>query len=89
VLTKVEKRVGDAVAHNDTLFLYSYTTTVKEGSRYSEEDEEVEKTFVAHFASTLEGKVTGWRVWRGTFWRDREFYHLINLQLTSLTCFQR
>ncbi|KAK5454314.1 CTD phosphatase Fcp1 [Exophiala xenobiotica] len=64
-LTKVEKRVGEYVTRNDDLFLYSYTTTVKEGSRYGDEEEEVEKKFVTHFPSTLEGTIKGWRVWEG------------------------
>ena len=64
-LTKIEKRVGDTVAQNENLFLYTYTTTVKEGTRHGEEDEEVKKTFVAHYQSTLEGTVKGWRVWQG------------------------
>ena len=65
VISKVEKRVGDSVAQNDNLFLYTYTTKVTEGSRHGEEEAEVEKSFMAHFQSTLEGKVTGWRVWEG------------------------
>ncbi|KIV82699.1 hypothetical protein PV11_04789 [Exophiala sideris] len=64
-ITKVEKRVGEFVARNDGLFLYSYTTKVTEGSRYDEEEKEVEKKFVTHFPSTLEGTIKGWRVWEG------------------------
>lgn len=64
-ITKVEKRVGEYVARNDDLFLYSYTTKVKEGSRYDDEEQEVDKKFVTHFPSTLEGSIKGWRVWEG------------------------
>ena len=64
-ITKVEKWVGDIVSRNDDLFLYSYISKVKEGSRYDEEEQEVEKKFVTHFPSTLEGTITGWRVWEG------------------------
>ncbi len=56
-ITKVEKRVGESVACTDDLFLYSYTTKVKEGSRYDDEEHEVDKKFVAHFPSTLEGTI--------------------------------
>ena len=62
---KIEKKVGDSVAQNEDLFLYSYTTKVKEGTRYEEEERDVVKTFVAHFESTLEGSIKGWRVWSG------------------------
>ncbi|EXJ95604.1 hypothetical protein A1O1_00726 [Capronia coronata CBS 617.96] len=64
-IIKVEKRVGEFIALNDDLFLYSYTTKVKQGSRYDDEEEEVEKKFVTHFPSTLEGVIKGWRVWEG------------------------
>lgn len=64
-VTKVEKRVGEYVSRNDDLFLYSYTTKVTQGSRYGEEEEEVEEKFVAQFPSTLEGIIKGWRVWEG------------------------
>ncbi|KIX01013.1 uncharacterized protein Z518_10079 [Rhinocladiella mackenziei CBS 650.93] len=64
-ITKVEKRVGEYVTRNDDLFLYSYTTRVKQGSRYDDEEQEVDKKFVTHFPSTLEGTIKGWRVWEG------------------------
>ena len=64
-ITKVEKRVGESVALNDDLFLYEYTTKVKVGSRYDDEEQEVDEKFVAHFPSSLEGKIKGWRVWEG------------------------
>lgn len=64
-ITRIETRVGDAIKLNDALFLYSYVTKVKQGSRYGDEEEEVEKKFVAHFESTLEGTITGWRKWEG------------------------
>ena len=62
---KIEKKVGETIAQNEDLFLYSYATRVTEGTRYGKEEREVEKTFVAHFESTLEGVVKGWRVWSG------------------------
>ena len=64
-LIRVEKRVGSTVRVEEDLFLYSYTTKVKEGTRYGEEEEEVDKRFVARFPSTLEGTVKEWRVWEG------------------------
>ena len=63
-VTKVVKPVGDTVARGDHLFLYSYKTTVTEGSRDGE-DKEVERTFVVHFESSLEGTLRSWRVWEG------------------------
>ncbi|KAJ9644870.1 CTD phosphatase Fcp1 [Knufia peltigerae] len=64
-ITKVEKRVGEYLARNDDLFLYSYTAKVKEGTRYGDEEQEVERKLVTHFPSTLEGTIKGWRVWEG------------------------
>lgn len=64
-ITKVEKSVGDPVSLNDDLFLYSYTTKVKVGSRYGDEETEIDKKFVTHFPSTLQGTIKGWRVWEG------------------------
>lgn len=64
-VTRVEKPVGETVERDDKLFLYSYTTRVTEGSRDGEEDREVEKVFPAHFQSTLDGRITSWRVWTG------------------------
>ena len=65
VLTKIEKRPGDSVKKTDALFLYSYQTTVKQGSRYGDEETEVVKTFVTHFRSTLDGVIRNYRVWEG------------------------
>jgi RNA polymerase II subunit A-like phosphatase len=64
-ITKVEVRAGDPISLNENLFLYSYTTKVKVGQRNSDEEQEVEKKFVAHFESTLEGTIQSWRVWEG------------------------
>ena len=63
-VTKVVKPVGQSVVRNDHLFLYTYTTTVTEGSRDGEE-KQVQKKLVAQFQSSLEGKVKNWRVWEG------------------------
>jgi RNA polymerase II subunit A C-terminal domain phosphatase len=57
--------VGDTVERDDKLFLYTYTTKVTEGSRDGEEDKEVDKILPATFSSTLNGRVTCWRVWTG------------------------
>lgn len=64
-ITKIEKHVGDPVLLNDDLLLYSYTTKVKVGTRYGDEETEVDKKFVARFPSTLQGSIKGWRVWEG------------------------
>jgi len=64
-LVKVEKRVGDSVTRDDDLFLYSYTTKVKQGSRYEDEEEEVDKTLMLHFQSPYEGTIKSWRIWEG------------------------
>lgn len=81
VLTKVEKRVGDSVQLNESLFLYSYTTKVKQGNRYDEEEQEVDKKFVAQFPSSLEGTIKGWRVWEGDV-----LSHALVAPLISITC---
>lgn len=68
-ITKIEKRVGDAVTHSDAVFLYSYTIKMKQEERYEVRKEEdiplVEKTLHQHFTSTLEGTIKAWRVWDG------------------------
>ena len=68
-ITRIEKQVNDAVAHNDALFMYSYTIKVKEEERYEVRNEEdipyVEKQCITHFSSTLEGTIKAWRVWEG------------------------
>ena len=65
VLTKVEKQVGESISKTDPVFLYSYKTTVKKGSRYTDEETEVIKSFVTHFRSTLDGVIKLWLVWEG------------------------
>ncbi|ETI26641.1 hypothetical protein G647_10402 [Cladophialophora carrionii CBS 160.54] len=68
-ITKIEKLVGDPVARNDAIFLYSYTIKLREEERYEVRKEEdipwVEKKFVTHFSSTLDGTIKAWRVWQG------------------------
>jgi RNA polymerase II subunit A-like phosphatase len=68
-ITKIEKRVGESVARNDPVFLYSYVHKMKEEERYEVRKEAdipvVEKKFVTHFSSTSEGTVKAWRVWEG------------------------
>ena len=63
-VTKVVKPAGQSVARNDHLFLYSYETTVTEGSRDGVE-KEVQKTFVSQFESGLDGTLRSWRIWEG------------------------
>ena len=63
-VTKVVKPAGEAVARNDHLFLYSYETTVTEGSREGVE-REVRKKFVSQFESSLDGTLRSWRIWDG------------------------
>lgn len=68
-ITKIEKRVGEYITRSDDIFLYSYTTKIKEEEKYEVRREEeipvVEKKFVTHFTSTLEGTIKAWRVWEG------------------------
>jgi RNA polymerase II subunit A C-terminal domain phosphatase len=68
-VTKVEKRVGDPIARDDPVFLYSYISQVKEEERYEVRDEAeipwTEKKLYQHFNSTLEGTIKAWRVWEG------------------------
>ena len=63
-VTKVLKPAGQPVARNDHLFLYSYETTVTEGSRDGVE-KEVQKNFVSQFESGLDGTLRSWRIWEG------------------------
>ena len=63
-VTKVVKPAGELVARNDHLFLYSYETTVTEGSREGVE-REVRKKFVSQFESSLDGTLRTWRIWDG------------------------
>ena len=63
-ITKVVKQAGQPVERDEQIFLYSYTTTVTEGSRDGE-DREVEKKLITHFASSLEGTLKYWKVWEG------------------------
>ena len=63
-VTKVVKPAGTSVVRNDHLFLYSYETTVTEGSREGVE-REVQKKFVSQFESSLDGTLRSWRIWEG------------------------
>jgi RNA polymerase II subunit A-like phosphatase len=63
-VTKAVKPVGEPVARGDHLFLYSYETTVTEGSRDGAE-KEVRKKFMAQFESSLDGTLRTWRIWEG------------------------
>jgi RNA polymerase II subunit A C-terminal domain phosphatase len=63
-ITKILKDAGTKVAKQEPLFLYSYETTVREGSRDGE-DKFVKKSFLAEFESGLEGQLKFWKVWKG------------------------
>ena len=64
-VTKYVKQAGDRVKQNDNLFLYSYTTKVKKGNRYDDEEVEVDKKFVQPFQSEFEGQIGGYFIWEG------------------------
>jgi RNA polymerase II subunit A-like phosphatase len=63
-VTKAVKPAGEPVERGDHLFLYSYETTVTEGSRDGAE-KEVRKKFMAQFESSLDGTLRTWRIWEG------------------------
>ena len=63
-ITKILKAAGSNVVKNEPLFLYTYETTVREGSRDGE-DKFVKKSFPAKFESGLEGQLKFWKVWEG------------------------
>lgn len=64
-ITKIQKQAGDSIDFRDNLFTYSYVTKVKQGQKYSDEEIEVDKKFVTHFESSLEGTIKTWKVWEG------------------------
>lgn len=64
-ITKVRKKAGESINLKETLFLYKYTTKVKYGDRYTDEETEHDEDFLAHFESTLEGTIKRWQVWDG------------------------
>ena len=63
-ITKVLKEAGSNVAKYEPLFLYTYETTVREGSRDGD-DKYVRKSFPAKFESSLEGQLKFWNVRKG------------------------
>ncbi|ERF72457.1 hypothetical protein EPUS_07914 [Endocarpon pusillum Z07020] len=63
-ITKVLKEAGSDVGKYEPLFLYTYETTVREGSRDGD-DKYVRKSFPAKFESGVEGKLKFWNVWEG------------------------
>lgn len=63
-ITKVLKKADSIVARDEPVFLYTYETTVREGSRDGE-DRFVKKSFPAKFESSLEGQLKFWKVWEG------------------------
>ena len=63
-ITKVLKKAGANVVKDEPIFLYTYETTVREGSRNGE-DRYIKKLFAARFESGLEGQLRFWKVWEG------------------------
>lgn len=63
-ITKVLKQAGSNVAKQEPVFLYTYETMVREGSRDGE-DRYVKKAFASQFESGLEGQLKFWKVWEG------------------------
>lgn len=63
-VTKILKSTGSNVGKHEPVFVYTYETTVREGSRDGE-DKYVKKAFPAKFESSLEGKLKDWKVWEG------------------------
>lgn len=63
-ITKVLKEAGSNVGKHEPLFLYTYETTVREGSRDGD-DKYVRKSFPAKFESGLEGQLKFWNVREG------------------------
>lgn len=63
-VTKVLKKAGSIIVKHEPLFLYTYETTVREGSRNGE-DKYVKKAFPAKFESGLEGQLKFWKVLEG------------------------
>jgi RNA polymerase II subunit A C-terminal domain phosphatase len=63
-ITKILKKAGSNVAKQEPLFLYTYETTVREGSRDGE-DKFVKKSFPARFECGLEGQLKSWKVGEG------------------------
>jgi RNA polymerase II subunit A C-terminal domain phosphatase len=63
VLLRIEKQVGEQIKKSEALFRYEYTSKVKQGSRYDDEEIEVEKKFVTPFYSSLDGYISKWLVW--------------------------
>lgn len=64
-VTELRKRAGDDVAKQETLFVYTYKSTVTEGNKYGE-TEEVEKSFFTNFESETEGLLKAWFIKEGT-----------------------
>ena len=63
-ITKLLKAPSSTVSKNEAVFLYTYETTVREGSRDGE-DKFVKKSFPATFESGLEGQLKSWKVRAG------------------------
>lgn len=63
-ITKVLKVAGSNIVKQESIFVYTYETTVREGSRDGE-DKYVKKPFPAKFESSLEGQLKFWKVKEG------------------------
>ena len=60
-INKLVKPSGATLNKGDVLFLYTYTTEVREGSRDGEETI-VKKPFTARFLSEYEGEMGPWKI---------------------------
>ena len=63
-VTKILKTAGSNVVKHEPVFVYTYETTVREGSRDGE-DKYVKKSYPAKFESSLEGQLKFWQVREG------------------------
>lgn len=68
-ITKLLKPSGATLSKGDILFLYTYDTDVREGSRDGGETM-VKKSFTARFASEYEGEVGQWKIREGEVLRQ-------------------
>lgn len=60
-VTELLRDTNDKVGRNETLFSYTYKSTVIEGNKYGEE-KRVEKTLTTKLESEVEGTILKWKV---------------------------